>query len=180
MAWEYSTVTPATTPAVSLAVAKNHLRVYFDDDDDMITRLVGVAEMHTSHILGIDLVPATYKAVTDEMPNPEGEYMPRFPIKTDVVTPTLVSEDEDGVETTYTCEKVFGKNALKTPDNLVSGEELYTYTYSAGLATVPEPIVQSILFLTFQMYDGQRGLIAEDITAAHCLLEDYRYGGIAV
>lgn len=70
-------VTAAADPAVELSVAKWHLRVDHDDDDDLIEGLLAAAERHAAAFTGrafvdttFDLVLAGFSGGAIEIPNP--------------------------------------------------------------------------------------------------------------
>lgn len=55
------TVTPPTDEAVTLAEAKEHLRVIHDADDELIGRLITAAREHVENETGRAMVAATYR-----------------------------------------------------------------------------------------------------------------------
>ena len=63
-------LTPPAAEPVSLAEAKGHLRVDFNDDDALITSLIAAARQAAETITGRQLVTARWKLVLDSFPGP--------------------------------------------------------------------------------------------------------------
>ncbi|WP_374691889.1 head-tail connector protein [Accumulibacter sp.] len=61
-------LTPPAAEPVSLAEAKAHLRVDFNDDDALITALIAAARQAAETITGRQLVTARWKLVLDRFP----------------------------------------------------------------------------------------------------------------
>jgi uncharacterized phiE125 gp8 family phage protein len=64
-------VTPPVAAPVSLAEAKAHLRVDFDDEDALISGLIDAATQHLdgwSGVLGRALMPQTWEMSLDRFP----------------------------------------------------------------------------------------------------------------
>jgi uncharacterized phiE125 gp8 family phage protein len=58
--------TPASTPAVSLAEGKLHLRVDITDDDALITSLIASATDEAEHFMGRALMPQKWTLTLDD------------------------------------------------------------------------------------------------------------------
>jgi uncharacterized phiE125 gp8 family phage protein len=63
-------ITPPAEEPVSLAEAKGHLRVDFNDDDALITALISAARQAAEALTGRQLVTARWKLVQDSFPGP--------------------------------------------------------------------------------------------------------------
>lgn len=63
-------LTPPAAEPVSLAEAKGHLRVDFNDEDALITSLIAAARQAAETITGRQLVTARWKLVLDSFPGP--------------------------------------------------------------------------------------------------------------
>jgi uncharacterized phiE125 gp8 family phage protein len=63
-------LTPPAEEPVSLAEAKDHLRVDFNDDDALITALISAARQAAETLTGRQLVTARWKLVQDSFPGP--------------------------------------------------------------------------------------------------------------
>jgi len=64
-------ITPQLYTAVELSIAKWHLRVDHDDDDDLIQRYLAAAERHAETFTGRVFVDQTFDLVLDSFPADE-------------------------------------------------------------------------------------------------------------
>jgi len=150
------TVAPTTTP-VTLAEAKDHLRVDINAQDALITRMINTATEDAEHECGRALMPQTWLLQLDAFP--AVIELTRVPVVaiTSIVyddttgTPQTLSNtlyrlnnaDESGIATV---KPAFGKTwpATQQQDNAVR------VTFTAGYtdaASVPESIKQWILLM---------------------------------
>jgi uncharacterized phiE125 gp8 family phage protein len=91
---------------VSLAEAKAHLRVDFDDDDDLITLLIRAARTHIDGKdgwLGRALVRQTWELVVDTFPCDDGEI--KIPLPPLQSIESIKYDDADGVEQTLASDQ---------------------------------------------------------------------------
>lgn len=103
----YALVTAATEYPVSLAEAKLHLRVDIDDDDDLITSLIGAATEHVEASTARALVSRTIDFYLPQFPCNSGQIdLPLSPVSS--VT-NLVFTDSAATAHTWT---VSGTNLL--------------------------------------------------------------------
>lgn len=61
-------ITPQDGTAVDLAIAKQHLRVDHDDDDDLIEAMLKAAEQHAAGFTGRVFVDSTFDLLLDGFP----------------------------------------------------------------------------------------------------------------
>jgi uncharacterized phiE125 gp8 family phage protein len=69
-------LTPPAAEPVSLAEAKAHLRVDFNDHDALITALISAARQAAETITGRQFLTARWKLVQDSFPGPSGRGVP--------------------------------------------------------------------------------------------------------
>jgi len=123
----YSLVTAATEYPVSLADAKLHLRVDIDEDDDLITALIGAATEHVEAATGRALVTRTVDFYAPSFPCNSGEIeLPLSPVSS--VT-NLIFTDSAATAHTWT---VSGTNLLN---------ELGTINAHVDLVNAPPRLV---------------------------------------
>lgn len=89
-------ITPPTVEPVSLARAKQHLRVVDSDEDDLINTFISAARRHAEEFLGRALVTQTWELVIDEFPDEEIR-IPKPPLQAIV---SIKYDDATGVEQT--------------------------------------------------------------------------------
>lgn len=89
-------ITPPTVEPVSLALAKQHLKVVDSDEDDLINAFIKSARGHAEAFLGRALVTQTWELVIDEFPDEEIR-IPKPPLQAIV---SIKYDDASGVEQT--------------------------------------------------------------------------------
>jgi uncharacterized phiE125 gp8 family phage protein len=188
------TVDPATTP-VSLTEAKAHLRVDFDDDDDLITALIAAATDHVdgwAGVLGRALVTQTWRQDFNCFrPSLRLPLAPASEIK------SVTYLDPDGVQQTVDPSNyalwadgagplVYFVTGFSPPATSIEGKAV-SVTYVAGYGdadAVPAPIKAAILLLIGQWYENREAAISAPGTmqtlpfAVDALLTPYRRVGV--
>lgn len=75
---EYTLLTPATSPALSLDDVKNHLKLSGDDYDAQLLNLIDVVAQYAESVTGRDLINKTYKGYLDNF-SPCAHYCNCYP-----------------------------------------------------------------------------------------------------
>ena len=156
--------TDASTEPVTLAEAKEHLRVDFSDDDSYISTLITAArqsiEISTKRAVasgqtyeaGYAIFPLRYDSL--EIPNPPLVSVTSIKYFDDQgVEHTVNTNKYNGDTTGSNCANVFFKDTFSLPT--VSRDLLapVKITYTAGYTDLPKPLHQAILLLVSHYYD---------------------------
>jgi uncharacterized phiE125 gp8 family phage protein len=165
------TVDP-TAELVTLAEAKAHLRVDFDDDDGLISGLVAAAAGYLDGpdgILGRALLPQTLALTLADAP-PGDTWLPCGPV-TSVTSVTYYDLDNapqtfsdsdysliEGIDT-VTLEP------LATWPSTFARLDAFTITYEAGDSTVPAAIRQAALLLVGLWYEQREAATDKSFAA---------------
>ena len=180
-------VTPATGLAVSLEIAKAHLRIAGSnsDDNEYVTNLIRAATKSVEQAIGRSLGSQVYRLTLSDWPE-SGEIVLPFPPLVSVQSIQYV--DTAGVNQTLAANQYIvnddNEPATITPAHEVEWPEVQAQAnavqinYTAGYTTVPEPIQQAMLLLMGHWYENREavvtGTIATDLPlAVDYLLEDY-------
>lgn len=165
-------VEPASEP-ITLAQAKNYLRVDFDDDNDLITALIISARLRLEKYAGIAISPRTLQAVAYVDEFIELPYAPLNNI-------TLV-EYWDGsgwvamglgdyyiLGTTYKKIYMVANNRME-----------YRFTYTCGYTSIPQPMITALYKLIADLYDYRESSVEDsqpnsNITSAYELIKPYK------
>jgi len=175
------TVEPSAEP-VSLAEARNHLRVDLNDDDLLINRAIAAAREYAEQQSGRQLVTATWKLVVDRFPSADesvgcfyrgGFILPRSPLRS--VT-SIVYVDTSGnqqtldaggylVATTMCPGRVTPAYGMSWPTarrQLESVQVTYESGYG-GASAVPARAKNAILLLVELLYEFRSPVISGTI-----------------
>jgi uncharacterized phiE125 gp8 family phage protein len=188
------TVDPSDTP-VSLTEAKAHLRVDFDDDDDLITALIAAATDYVdgwSGVLGRALVTQTWR-------QDYNCFHPclRLPLAPAASITSVTYLDPNG--DTQTVDEanyalwadgagplVYFVTGFAVPATSIEGKAV-SVTYVAGYGdadAVPGPIKAALLLLIGQWYENREAAVVASGTAqalpfaVDALLAPYRRVGV--
>lgn len=185
-------VTAPTVEPVSLAEAKDHLRVDGDDEDTLIEALVGAARAWVEETYGRALTTQTWDLALNGFPRCRWISIPRAPLQS--VT-SLTYYDEDLSTSTVFSSANYQVDTLRTPGVLALKNNVFWPTdtlrpssgvvvrfvagYGATAASVPEPIKQAIKLLAGTMYLHRETEVTGTIVArigfaADALLASYR------
>ncbi|MQX34436.1 head-tail connector protein [Sinorhizobium meliloti] len=181
------TVAPAG-PAVTLAEAKRHLRVFHDDDDDDITSMIAAAEasIEGPSGIGIALLSQTWRLSLDQFPceiivplgpvtgvtsvtyrDGAGLEQPVSGLRYDLdQQPLRIWSARDTAWPTITCEP----GAVKV-------------TFECGHETLPQDLRWALLLLVGHFYENREavadGGLAELPLGVASILERYRVARVA-
>jgi len=197
---QHSTLTVVTGPAsepVTLATAKNHLRLDHAFDDELVALYLAAAREKAEAFLGRALMSQTLKwivAPADDR-RPGGPFglgraieLPRAPVQS--ITSVIVTE-EDGTATTlaagdYTADLALhpARICIDPAAEFTSGNTAGTAAlrdiaiqFVAGYATadaVPRPVVLGVLVITAWLYERRGDDGGEIPAAAKALLDPHR------
>lgn len=180
-------VTPSTGLAVSLELAKAHLRIAGNnsDDNEYVVNLIRAAAKAIEQAIGRSLQSQVYRLSLPDWPA-SGEIILPFPPLVSVQSIQYV--DTAGATQTLAVSQYIvnddNEPATITPAHDAEWPEVQSQAnavqvnYTAGYTTVPEPIKQAILLLIGHWYENREaaitGTIATDLPlAVNYLLEDY-------
>lgn len=157
---------PAAEP-LSLAEAKNFLRVEHDADDVLIASLVAAARNHVEALTRCALIAQTWRLVLDRWPD-SGRIAPRIgPLRSLVAARVFNAANEPGAidPETFVIDAAAGVIAapgwlLPTPGRSLAGIEIDIEAGFGEVASdVPPTLLQAIRMLVAHWYEN-RGLIA--------------------
>lgn len=92
-------VTASSSTPISLAEAKEHLRVTTTGDNDYITELIKAAVERVEDLTGRKLMPQTWRTYYDEWPDSDSIELPYGPL-IGVASTGIVYKDSEGSSTT--------------------------------------------------------------------------------
>jgi uncharacterized phiE125 gp8 family phage protein len=177
-------------PVITLAQAKLHLRVDFDDDDDLINAIITVAQEYAEERLGRTLINTGWRLTVDqfspaiELPNPP------------CISVQAVSYiDSTGTERTldpccYLLDSVAepaylvpapGYSWPASQDRINAVWVDYSAGYGSTAANVPTPIVQWCKLAIGDMYENRNRSSDKPSVPqnfADALLDTYRMWGV--
>lgn len=179
---------------VSVADAKAHLRVDYDDDDSLIERLIEAVESHLdgyAGILGRALISQTWQ---EQFPYFRYDMPLRLgPVQS--VTSVSYYDNDEALQTasadTYRLHETASRAYLQQRDgqswpSTYTRDDAVTITYVAGYgddaSDVPAGIVQAALLLVSHWYENREGVaagisMADVPMAVDALLTPYRRVG---
>ena len=180
---------PSNEP-ITLAEAKQHLRVDISDDDAYIGSLISVARRAAEDRTERTFITTTWKLTLDEFP--EAIILPMPPI---LAISSVIYNNRSNQQVALASTDWFLDSdsepgwlvpAINKAWPLTLGINSVAVTYTAGYGvtaeSVPMPIRQWILLAVGDMYDQFRSLSAEKPVVpqnfADALLDPYRFFGV--
>lgn len=170
---------PASEP-VTLAEAKNHLRVEHTLDDALITRLITAARQHVENITGLAIGQQQWRAFFDDFYRLELARHPVIAIDAvryidpDGNAQVVPAADYQATETLPV--EVVSAPGAQWPD-VIDGADAVTVDYTCGTAA-DLPVVQAVLLLLADMYENREasiiGVSHTPNPAVDALLAPYR------
>jgi len=166
-------ITQPTSEPVTLAEAKDQLRITHDNEDSYITRLITVARQAAETHTGRALASATFELTLDEFPESQEIILPYPPLES--VT-SIKYRDTDGIEATldiadYIVYDDMPAKIVPAYNEEFPGIELYPIgavkiRYVAGYTgegelVVPEEIKQGILLLIADYYEYREDILGK-------------------
>ncbi len=166
-------VTPAASTPVTVEVAKEHMRVPFADDDDLIDIYLASATALCEQILQRKLITQTWKMYLDSWPSVVkvlfGNLQSVTHIKytdTDEAQTTFADTNYD-VDTNSVPGRILLKDSVSWPTatlNAVNPIEVQFVTgYGDDPADVPADIRNAVLLTTAHFYETRESVLISDI-----------------
>lgn len=161
-------ITPPTKEPVSLQQAKNHLRVDFTDDDDLISSLISTAREYCEAQTHKALAPTIFEYTLDAFPFGAPIRIPRPPL---VSVDSINYKDKDGTETimpsdSYIADVDDEPGKLVPIDGQWPSFDPYPVNavrirYTAGYdeSTLPKSIQQAMLILVAHWYENREAIV---------------------
>jgi uncharacterized phiE125 gp8 family phage protein len=159
---------PALEP-ITLAEAKQFVRVEHDDDDDIIAALIAGSRIHIETRTRRALITQSWRLTRDVWPGCGWLAVLPVPLRTlDAARVYRLDGSTQPIDVArFSVDKIaaparlaFTRGALLAPERQVSGIEIdVTCGYGDAAEDVPEPLRQAIRLLVAHWYEN-RGLIA--------------------
>lgn len=140
---------------IELSVAKNFLKVDFDDDNELIIKLIRTAVNQCETIINKSIIKKTYVYSIYELKN-KFVLLPYQPIDSiDSIKVVNVDNTSSAIDVSeFYLDKVGGiLNFKSRPDNFYRLDIEYT----AGLSEISDEIAQAILMHVARMYEDRSG-----------------------
>lgn len=173
-------ITPPAEEPVTLAAAKDFLRIGHDGEDDLVTRLIAGARARIEQAAGLALVVQTLRVDWLAWPSTlagRGALLPRRPAKA-LVSVVCVSEDGDRTDETDRFRIDCGRLGLRpwslSPAIDSGGWVEITYEAGYGAASdVPEDLKEALLRLAGSLY-STRAPDAFDLSSGGAVPDEVR------
>lgn len=159
---------PAAEP-ITLAEAKQHLRVEHDDDDDIIAALIAGSRIHVETQTRRALITQSWRLVRDVWP--ESGFVAVLPVPLAALDAARIYKADNTTQAIDAAAFVvdraaaparlgFTRGSLPVPERRIAGIEIdVTCGYGDAPDDVPEPLRQAIRLLVAHWYEN-RGLVA--------------------
>ncbi|MEY4402914.1 MAG: hypothetical protein RIR91_949 [Verrucomicrobiota bacterium] len=168
-------ITAATTEPLSLAEARDHLRVDHFEDDGVISGCILAARQHIENITGLALAASTWLLTMDATPEDGWVLLPREPVQSvtsvqyynTAGTLTTWASTEWEVDLYSSPPRLRAKYGSTWPtvkDVLAAVQVTFVCGYS-GPQTVPQPILQALRLLVGHYYENREAATAGSISA---------------
>jgi uncharacterized phiE125 gp8 family phage protein len=153
---------PAAEP-LTLADAKNFLRVEHDADDDLISALITAARIHVEAETHRALMTQTWRLVLDRWPTTGRIDVRPAPLRTltaarvyDSAGSAHAVDLEAFIVDTASALLAFATWSLTQPGRAIAGIELDVSVGFGDADDVPEPLRQAVRFLVAHWYENRR------------------------
>lgn len=166
-------ITAPTVEPITLAEAKNHLRVMLDDDDTLISSLIAVASSMAEDYTGRAFLTQIWDYSLDAAPDSDVLVIPKPPLQS---IGSITSYNDTGTASVFAVANYIvsansepGKVALKTsqtwPTDLRRINAFvvrFTAGYGDGIKNVPDNIKQGILQILAYLYENRESSMMPD------------------
>lgn len=167
-----TTVEPVSEP-ITLAQAKNYLKVDFDDDNDLITSLIASARVRLEKYAGVAMSARTLQVVAyvDEFIE-----LPYAPLNN--ITKLEYWDNGTWVEMSVGDYYILGTTYKKI--YMVANNRMeYRFTYTCGYTTIPQPMITALYKLIADLYDYRESSVEDskpnsNVTSAYELIKPYK------
>lgn len=141
-----TTVAP-TAVVVTLAEAKNYLRVDYNEDDDLITALINTAQTRLEQYAGVAMTARTLKVVAYVDAFIELPYTP-----TNTISKVEYWDNNAWVEIEVGGYYVLGETTKKVYLTSIFDNE-FRFTYTCGYTTTPQTMKTALLKMVSDLYE---------------------------
>ena len=158
-------VTPASGLVVTVALAKQHLRLPTDssDEDALLEQLIETATEREEHQLCRSVLTKTYRAYADDV-----SCLKLIPTLQSVSTVVLVDDEGEETELTETDYSVRDSSLIPSVVLKVAAQKTMIVTFTAGYggsADVPKSIKQWILVDLATLYENREAVLAGSVAS---------------
>lgn len=165
-------VEPASEP-ITLAQAKNYLKVDFDEDDNLITSLIISARIRLEKYAGVAMSARTLQVVAyvDEFIE-----LPYAPLNN--ITAVEYWDGSGWVAMGLGDYYILGTTYKKI--YMVANNRMeYRFTYTCGYTSIPQPMITALYKLIADLYDYRESSVEDsqpnsNITSAYELIKPYK------
>lgn len=141
------------TSIIDLSEIKNFLRIDFDEDDNLLNRLLKSAIKQCELYISRSITQKTYRL---SLYNRVGKFINLlyFPV-TNVTSIDIIDKNNNTIKfKNYTFDQISNKVTL---NNIPTNFYRIDITYEAGYTKIPDDIKQALLFHVAKMYDDKIG-----------------------
>ena len=167
-----TTVAP-TAEVVTLAEAKNYLRVDYPEDDDLIEALIATAQTRLEQYAGVAMTERTLRIVAYVTEFIELPYVP-----TGEISVVEYWNNTNWVEMPVGDYNVLGETTKKV--YMVANNDMeYRFTYTCGYENTPMGMKKAILKYVADLYEYRESSVEDtqpnaNITTAYELMKPYK------
>lgn len=168
MQYALRVTTPPTAEPMSLAEAREHLRVDHYEDDGVITGCVLAARQHIENTTGLALVATTFTMTLDEFPGLQIE-LPREPVQSvsavrytnDAGVVTTWSSSEYEVDLYSMPPRLRPRDGYSwpSPKDVLGAVQIEFVAGYGGVQAVPQPIMQAMRLLVGHFYENREASV---------------------
>lgn len=183
----FDIVTAASSEPITLAEAKNFLRVDTNDDDALISALITAARQLCEDYTRRILVTTTIDEYFDKFPSNRWEnlsniiYLSRGPVAS--IT-SVKYVDEIGSEQTidaadYIVDTISEPARIQSTSGWfaaagVVNQVIVRYVVGSDVSSIPKPLIQGMMLIVSDLYDQRSDRVKQLPTASEYLWNPYR------
>ena len=183
----FDIVTAAASEPITLAEAKNFLRVDHTDDDDLISALITAARSMCEEYTRRILVTTTIDEYFDQFPKNHWDghsnilYLSRGPVAS---ISSVKYVDEIGSEQTissslYVTDTISEPARIQSTDGWTTGagvinQLIVRYVVGTDVSAIPKPLIQGMMLVISDLYDQRGDRVRQLPTASEYLWNPYR------
>ncbi|MBI1268372.1 MAG: hypothetical protein GC193_13175 [Cryomorphaceae bacterium] len=148
---------------ITVAEAKNYLKVDFGADDALIERCIVAARAYVERYIDATIVQATIDATFSNIEF-ENELCVDLPRGAVSEITSVTQYDDKGVGDIIEEYYLLPSNRLRIPDYNATSSALVV-RYQANMDAVPEPIISAMLMIIGDLYQTRSGSVMEASTS---------------